>query len=75
MEKLHIFNSIAYGVRFNSISVYLNIKELNYVKKNEYFIIKKQSPFGQILVVSPLSWPKPQNHNPIYLMNDASRFL
>ena len=46
MEKLHIFNSIAYGVRFNSISVYLNIKELTYVKKNEYIIIKK-IPFGQ----------------------------
>ena len=52
MEKLHIFNSIAYGVRFNSISVYLNIKELTYVKKNEYIIIKKTIPFGQILVVS-----------------------
>ena len=52
MEKLQIFNSIAYGVRFNSISVYLNIKELNYVNKNDYFIIKKQSPFGQILLLS-----------------------
>ena len=55
VERLHIFNFIAYGVRFNSISVYLNIKELNYVKKNEYVIIKKQSTFGQILVVSSLN--------------------
>ena len=75
MEKLHIFKSIAYGVRFNSISVYLNIKELNYVKKNEYFIIKKQSSFGQILVVSSLNGAKPQNHNPTNLKNGHSRFL
>ena len=30
LEKLHIFNSIAYGVRFSPISVYLNINELKY---------------------------------------------
>ena len=31
IEFWKIFNSIAYGVRFSFISVYLDIKELKYV--------------------------------------------
>ena len=36
LEKLHIFNSIAYRVRSSPISVYLNIKEFKYVWKMGY---------------------------------------
>ena len=54
LEKLRIFNYITYGVRFSPISVYLYFKELKYVLKNGYFLIKKKDFLDQILVVSSL---------------------